>query len=49
MARIDEKVASGDLTAEEGEAKKAELEARITEAVNNGFPAHGPGGPRPGS
>lgn len=52
QARIDEKVASGDLTQEEGDAKKAELSERITERVNNPKPAGGPegrggrGGPR---
>ena len=45
VAHIDEKVASGDLTAEEGEAKKAELEARITEAVNNGSRPTAPAAP----
>ena len=42
-AHIDETVADGDLDEEEAAELKADLEARITEAVNNGFR----GGPGP--
>lgn len=35
-ARIDEAVADGKLTVEEGEERKAELEAKITDHVENG-------------
>jgi ribosomal protein S20 len=35
-ARIDQKVQEGDLTAEEANEKKADLEERITELVNEG-------------
>lgn len=49
-AYLDEEVAEGDLTQEEADAKKAELETRITGLVNRegGF-RRGPGGhgPRP--
>jgi hypothetical protein len=45
-ARIDEKVQEGDLTAEEANERKAELEERITELVNEG-PRRGRGGGPP--
>jgi hypothetical protein len=37
-ARIDQKVADGDLTQEEADEKKAELPARITALVNGERP-----------
>ena len=43
--RIDQAVADGDLTAEKAAARKAELVERITQHVNEGLPARGPGGP----
>jgi polyhydroxyalkanoate synthesis regulator phasin len=46
--RIDEKVAAGDLTQEEADARLAELTERITERVNNTMPARGEGGGRHG-
>lgn len=51
--KLDEKVAAGDLTQEEADAKYAEAEERTTEFVNNtkppkGRPGHGgPGGQPP--
>jgi polyhydroxyalkanoate synthesis regulator phasin len=42
--RISEKVAAGDLTQEEADARLAELTERITERVNNTLPARGEGG-----
>ena len=44
-ARIDEAVADGELTAEEGEERKANLDERMTALVNGERPPHGPGGP----
>jgi hypothetical protein len=46
-ARIDEAVAADRLSAEDGEARKAELAERITEMVNNAAEG-GFGGPRGG-
>lgn len=49
---MDEKVAAGDLTQQEADARLADAEARVTESVNNtkapqGGPGHrGPGHPR---
>jgi uncharacterized protein YidB (DUF937 family) len=42
---IDQKVADGELTAEEAAERKATLPERIEELVNNEFPARGPGAP----
>ncbi|MCE9620793.1 MAG: hypothetical protein K8R99_00435 [Actinomycetia bacterium] len=45
-SHMDEKVAAGDLTQEEADAKLAEAETRVTEFVNNTKPPKGgPGGP----
>jgi uncharacterized protein YidB (DUF937 family) len=44
-AHIDEQVAAGELTAEQGEQRKAEAAERIATFVNEGGPAGGPGGP----
>lgn len=45
-SHLDEKVAAGDLTQEEADAKLAEAEARVAEFVNNTKPMPGrPGGP----
>lgn len=41
---LDEKVAAGDLTQEEADARKAEATERISEMVNNAMPAGGPMG-----
>lgn len=48
-AHLDQEVAEGDLTEEEATARKADLEARITELVNRdgGFRFGGHRGPRP--
>lgn len=46
-AHLDEKVADGELTQDEADARKAELTERITDLVNNGRPERGPGGPGP--
>ncbi len=44
--RIDDAVAAGDLTAEEGEEREADLAERITEVVNReGLSRRGPHGP----
>jgi len=40
---IDEEVASGELTQAEGDARKADVVERVTDMVNNGRPAGGPG------
>lgn len=45
-ARIAEKVAEGDLTQDEADDKLAELEERLTEGVENGFPERGERGRR---
>ncbi|CAN5630872.1 hypothetical protein BH10ACT2_BH10ACT2_18810 [soil metagenome] len=46
---VDEKVAAGDLTQDEADARLAEAETRVTEFVNNTMPPKGghdhPGGP----
>ncbi len=48
-AKIDQKVADGDVTEAKATEIKSNLEDRITEMVNEGRPARGPGGPgRPG-
>ena len=47
---LDEEVASGEHTQAEADQKLADMTTRITDAVNNGFPArgdHGPGGQPP--
>ncbi len=45
-SHMDEKVAAGDLTQEEADAKLAEAEERVAEFVNNTKPPKGrPGGP----
>jgi len=44
-SHMDEKVAAGDMTQEEADAKLAEAEERVTEFVNNTKPPLGPGGP----
>ena len=44
-SHMDEKVAAGDLTQEEADAKLAEAEERVTEFVNNTKPPKGPRGP----
>jgi urease gamma subunit len=46
-ARVDEKVQEGELTAEEANEKKANLEERITELVNEGPRRHRGEGPPP--
>jgi polyhydroxyalkanoate synthesis regulator phasin len=43
-SHMDEKVAAGDLTQEEADAKLAEAEERVAEFVNNTKPPIGPGG-----
>jgi hypothetical protein len=49
QAHLDEEVASGEHTQEEADARLAEATTRITDMVNNGAPAGGPGmGGRPG-
>jgi hypothetical protein len=47
-ARIDQKVQEGDLSADEANERKAELQERITRLVNEGPPerGEGPRGPR---
>jgi hypothetical protein len=45
-ARIDQKVQEGDLTAEEANERKADLEERITRLVNEGPPERGDRGDR---
>lgn len=40
-AHLAEEVAEGDLTQEQADAKAAQLEARITDVVNNGGPGRG--------
>ncbi len=45
--RLDEAVADEKLTEEEAAEKRAELEQRITDAVNGELPEGGPRGPRP--
>jgi uncharacterized protein YidB (DUF937 family) len=45
-AHIDEQVAAGELTAEQGEQRKAEAAERIATFVNEGGPVGGPGGHR---
>jgi hypothetical protein len=45
-ARIDQKVQEGDLTAEEANERKANLEERITRLVNEGPPERGGRGER---
>ncbi|HEX6310269.1 MAG TPA: hypothetical protein VF152_01430 [Acidimicrobiia bacterium] len=45
-ARIDEGVAEGRLTQEEADAKKAELQERVTARVNGERPEGAPEGPR---
>lgn len=42
---LDQAVADGKLTSDEASQRKADLPDRITEMVNNDFPARGPGGP----
>lgn len=44
-SHMDEKVAAGDLTQEEADAKYAEAQERTAEFVNNTKPPMGPGGP----
>jgi hypothetical protein len=43
QAHLDEEVASGEHTQEEADARLAEATTRITDMVNNGAPAGGPG------
>ncbi len=43
-ARLDEAVAAGRITEDDAADKRADLEARITDLVNNGAPEHGPFG-----
>lgn len=44
-SHMDEKVAAGDLTQEEADARLAEAETRVAEFVNNTKPPRGPGRP----
>lgn len=48
QAHFDEEVASGEHTQEEADARIAEATTRITDMVNNGAPAGGPGMGGPG-
>jgi ribosomal protein S20 len=45
-ARIDQKVQDGELTADQANERKANLNERITRLVNEGPQRHGPGSPR---
>jgi hypothetical protein len=45
QARLAEKVAAGDLTQEEADARLAEMQSRLDEEINE-VHAHGPGQPR---
>ena len=43
--RLDERVTAGDITQAQADQRLADLTQRITDAVNNGFPARGDHGP----